>query len=1207
MPRSSRHRSHRSHRRGGSESEGEEAGGAGAREEAAAVRVSRDPGPERRRSSAGKDVVSSENGYAEHGRKRKDRVEEMVVDVVSDRWNSGVCGDHLVEKRSKGDVFGPVDVDKLPEKSKVSGDESKRSSRRMVSMDERVEEVVSKSDSSKRRSEKDLGRRESTGQYRDEREKEKEREREKEWERQKEPERERGRDREKDREREKERDRERERDKDRERDRERDKERERDRQKDREREKKDYDSKHDRYDDGSARKNGSKTSRADEEGYSYKREMEINATTAKEKYSNPKKDPDRHNRRKDDSDDKWPTENRDGDDRKALSRYDHSKVRSSKEQRFDDDKYKEKHKDDYGRDKRQQDDKCLDERLTRDHESDRADYRSAKDGHRTSENHYRKDIVQDGDHYDDYGSRYKENRGRKRLPEESDDQYDLKSPSAREQRGSLDKSSGGGRLDSLIERVRSDHRHPENPDSSPSKIHPRSSPAPNTYIDKDQNWHVSKLTDHAKREVQCDERNIRPRTSGRERTPASRLRDRDADNWPSERLKQKDDLPSRDMQLEISSSSQYDRTPRKDTHPSPKHISEKSPTDQRFSGRLSSGRSTDSKGERSGLTKYRDRDGDLSLERSVHQDRTLSKALYREATPSGSSRGGHFSGTSPNHPLPPPLRHRSDDSAFLGLHDDDRRPQSGERRFHSHQKRNDMNSGRGHGHAWNNPPSWPSPVANGFVPMQHGAPGFHPPVHQFPGPQIFNLGPQMKLNQPGVSYPHDSVDRQEWDQNRQHSVTRGWETTGDALKGQNEMHEPEPLVTKKELDCSATPVAETSSGHYNVNPRIEQKEMDLTSKKNGAKDDAKNSIRNVGAPDGAPFMTSTPSKSSAAVFSTSYLSRINVSLDLVESELYKRCISLVGDLDITNAPQVVKSRLLQNNDSFGKVTRQLGMPNLLGSLNCTNNSDIFQRAMVLHKNQMAKIVPPTHSIAETEGKMDIPEDNHDDTEINDHTTSKEVVVVVDNPSPHHGVDTIEESLPSKQEHADDMGVTPPATTESGSVEAPPAIEPERMEVATPMVTKPDEDMEELAPSEIAESDKGMDVVPPGIVEPAKNSMDDVVAPVIAVPAVDTADGALEVNVKQADRVQEERLCDGMEVMLPPVTEPSQGKEDSPAVASSPDGQQIVSIMHAGVEKFMEGETDILIDDNPTGAEDCEALVESRVNLSRIPNSPESTH
>lgn len=191
---------------------------------------------------------------------------------------------------------------------------------------------------------------------------------------------------------------------------------------------------------------------------------------------------DKHSRRKDDSEDtdKWPTDNRDSDDRKTLSRYEHGKSRSSKEQRFDDDKYKEKYKDEYGRDKRQHDDKFSDERVARSHESDRANYKSAKDGHKSSESHYRKDAVQD-DHYEDYGNRYKESRGKKRPPEENDDQYDLKPPNTRDQRVHLEKSSGSGRLDSLIERARPDRS------CSPSKIHSRSSPSTSSYHDKDQN------------------------------------------------------------------------------------------------------------------------------------------------------------------------------------------------------------------------------------------------------------------------------------------------------------------------------------------------------------------------------------------------------------------------------------------------------------------------------------------------------------------------------------------------------------------------------------------------------------------------------------------------------------------------------------------------------------------------------------------------
>jgi zinc finger CCCH domain-containing protein 13 len=471
--------------------------------------------------------------------------------------------------------------------------------------------------------------------------------------------------------------------------------------------------------------------------------------------------------------------------------------------------------------------------------------------------------------------------------------------------------------------------------------------------------HGSKLTDHGKRELPYDQRNIRPRmSSGRERTPATRLCDRDGENWSSERLKPKDDHHPRDIPSEISTSAQYDRTPRKDKHASPKQLSEKSPSsgDQRFSGRLSGGRSLDNKGERNSLTKYRDRDGDLSQERSLHQDRTPAKVLFREPTPSGSSRGGHFSGASPNHPLPPSMRQRTEDS-FLGSYDDDRRPQSGDRRFHGHQKRNDMNSGRGH--SWNNQPNWPAPVANGFVPIQHGAPGFHPPVHQFHAPHMFNLRPQMKLNQPGVSYPmHDAhmrpfgwpnpldepcpphlwnggnvfpgdpfvYGRQDWDQNRAHAGNRGWEMSGDASKGLSEVPDGELPIAKKEPDSTATTVSESAGGEHNSQPQIEQKEIEHFNSENfEAKDDTKNLVKCLESSPGVPSMLSK----NGAVFSKSYLSRISVSRDLAGSELYNKCISLLGDLGLAKAPQMARNELSQVISAFIQIDAEYLFSHLL--------------------------------------------------------------------------------------------------------------------------------------------------------------------------------------------------------------------------------------------------------------------------------------
>uniref|UniRef100_A0A0A9FKF8 Uncharacterized protein n=1 Tax=Arundo donax TaxID=35708 RepID=A0A0A9FKF8_ARUDO len=610
------------------------------------------------------------------------------------------------------------------------------------------------------------------------------------------------------------------------------------------------------------------------------------------------------------------------------------------------------------------------------------------------------------------------------------------------------------------------------------------------------------------------------------------------------------------------------------------------------------------------------------------------------------SRGGHFSGTSPNHPLPLSSRYSSDDPSFLGSHDDDRRPQSGDRRFHGHQKRNDMNAGRGHGHAWNNPTNWPSPVANGFGPIQHGAPGFHPPVRQYPGPPMFNLRPQMKLNQPGVPYPmHDTVDRfsthappfgwpldescpphlqvwnggsgvfpgepylygrQEWDQNRPHAGSRVWEVTSDAAKGINEAPDAELPVAKKVPDCAATLISESSGGQQNLQPQIEQKEIEhLKSENIEAKDGSKSASKSLEAPQGALVGTSMLSKN-GAVFSKSYLSRISVSHDLVESELYERCISLLGDMGVTKSRLEVRNGLIQNNGNIGKATGKHGSPNLFSSLYLKSNSTIVQRAMSLHKNQTGKGL----AFVKTQGKMDLPE-NAPDTEMLD-STPKEPIL--SNPAPLRCPDVTVEGSPSKLEPGDGMGVANLAITESGGEETSPAI------------TQPDVEMEALATPAITEADK---------------DMEDLVPPAIEVPADGLYDGSRQVALEHAADLLDVTPADGledvapsavgesgdsMEVMPPAITEPSIGKEDAPAVASPADCQERPSIMHAGAQTGMEEEIDKVIDDNPgngevkssilapelvvaaSDAQDSEALlVESRVNLSRIPNSPESTH
>jgi zinc finger CCCH domain-containing protein 13 len=259
--------------------------------------------------------------------------------------------------------------------------------------------------------------------------------------------------------------------------------------------------------------------------------------------------------------------------------------------------------------------------------------------------------------------------------------------------------------------------------------------------------------------------------------------------------------------------------------------------------------------------------------------------------------------------------------------------------------------------------------------------------------------------------------------------------------------------------------------------------------------------------------------------------------------------------------------------------------------------------MALYKNQTGKI----SALAKTEGKMDLPEATHD-TEM---LYCAPKGSVVNNLAPHCNVDTMDEGSPSKHEPGDDTGAASPTATGSAGVESPPAI------------SQPDEEMEAVAPHAVTEPDK---------------DIEDVVSPAIEAPADFLDDDAPQATLELASDLQEAtpadamedvapsavgESCHSLEGMPPAVTESSLGKEDASA-AASPGSLGIPPIMHEGADTGMEDDMGKAIaagngDVNSSGlapefnvptcdAQDPEALlVESRINLSRIRNSPESTH
>ncbi|KAJ3685335.1 hypothetical protein LUZ61_014499 [Rhynchospora tenuis] len=900
MPRSSRHKSsHKSHRRSspvdwsGSDEERE-----------SEARVSKDSESEKRKSSHSKEVKDSSNGYAslDHGKKRKERVVESKDESgASDRWDSGLGrdgdADALVEKRSKGDVYSSVDTEKERDKEKYVKEESKsRSSRKH---DERNEEKRRYKEEKEKERDKEREREKERG-----REKEKEKEKEKDKEREKEKESDRDRDRERDRERDRDRDRDRERssrrekyeDDKREKERyegdKREKERYEEDKREKERHEEDKRDKHrydevkrekDRYDEDKrdkerhddavvGRKRESETGRI-EEANSANKDVDIitetDTTDREQREKNSKRRRDEiSSEEKNKEREREKEKEREREKEKERHRDDYSKSRSTKEQKSESDKYKDKHRDK---------DRDRDDRREREY----YDYKSSKEGNRASESRYKKSKGSDADPYDnrdEYSSKHKDSQGSKRNYEATEDRHERE----------LEKED--------VERSRGEYRYGEKEkekekekvDSSPGKIRLKGSPGSSSYHDREQNRHRSKPVESPKKELMQEDRpRTRTSSSTGERTP-SRLRDEKL-NRP------RDDAHSLDLSSEIASS-----TPRSDNHASPKFATEKSPSNTSL--KYSSGRGG------SGSSKYRDRDRDREREFDVP---TPDKLMIpkREPTPIGTSNRSNS----------------SSNFAPLPYEDGDNRRESGpDRRFHKR-------GGHAHGNNnWNGAPNWAAQVNNGFMPLPPGPP---PPsgFHHFggPPPPLFGIRPPpMKLGPSGVGVPfvHDPLDRFSgqlrgpygwhnsggnnpledsfppnlwgpagngvfgaepfWDQNR-HLPT--W-------RAQSEMPNKELInVSQKDIGAPAPAIKmEDLVIIENLPSESVDIEDDSLKGKSSVETYVKDQIQQEVAPE-------VDKKQEASVkvgnFWESYISRIDISRDLVDLETLKKCTPAIGELE----------------------------------------------------------------------------------------------------------------------------------------------------------------------------------------------------------------------------------------------------------------------------------------------------------------------
>lgn len=390
-----------------------------------------------------------------------------------------------------------------------------------------------------------------------------------------------------------------------------------------------------------------------------------------------------------------------------------------------------------------------------------------------------------------------------------------------------------------------------------------------------------------------------------------------------------DDTMLGDLSNEKSSSSKA----------SPLGLMERSPSsssiDRRYMNRPGARQSLDI--EETGRRSSDYRDFGISDDR-LSRDLPSEKPLVDESSPVDSSfynrNNQANSSLIPPHPA---FRAGIDSPSFTGPMEDDSRVNSGSR----YRRNGDPNIGRGHNNAWRGVPNWTSPLPNGFIPFQHGPPGaFQGIMPQFPGP-LFGVRPSMEINHTGLPYHITDTDRfsshlrplgwqnmmdgtgpshlhgwdgsngvfrdephlfgaAEWDQNRHPMNSRGRESSVDTWKGQNgdakrDVLSPSPKddypVQATVDDALAVQVGQVSNHDDNREHGIRGK---LSETRSGVTSSAEESPPKVIHE--KKLEPSKSSKDDVSSLSRYYLSKLDISAELVRPELYNQCRSFL-DID----------------------------------------------------------------------------------------------------------------------------------------------------------------------------------------------------------------------------------------------------------------------------------------------------------------------
>ncbi|KAA8528230.1 hypothetical protein F0562_035519 [Nyssa sinensis] len=749
-----------------------------------------------------------------------------------------------------------------------------------------------------------------------------------------------------------------------------------------------------RHKDDKYREDGDRDNR--HRGDKYREECSRDNKHRDDKY---REDSDRDNRHRDDK-------YREEGHRDNRHRDDKYREYGNKDNRHREDKHREdvdrdnrqtddKQRDDFDREKRFRDLKYRDEHTSRDRISDKSDNVRLRDESNASELHNRKSNNPDGSpSYDDRSTSYKDGKGKRRANDKEfkEEHSDTRYRSTKDQRSDAEKKSmSSSKVASVTDRGRSYSRNADE-EFTLNHNRRRSSPSSSSHAAKDH-YRLLKQEGSMHRDHVHEERVQHDINSSKEFTRVAGLTDDVSASRSMEKPVTKDDSHLDELSVE--------RRLKSDSRTSPLQLVDKSPssssTDRRHSNKSDVRRSLDVEecGQRSGGSRdardYSDKEGRGSRElfmETLPVDELSQADGDTLSVSSPFSRASRLPGNSKSLLPPPPFRMGVDNHLVFGSSEDDNRGKLNNR----HRRIGDFSMGRVQGSAWKGVPNWPSPMANGFIPLQPGPPpvGFHPVMQQFPVPPMFGVRPSMELNHAGVPYhiadsdrfsghgrplgwrnpvddscppalhgwdANNAISRDEshiygrpdWDRNRTLTNGRGWETSGDMWKEQNGMSTEMPSAPQKQDNSDHEPADKVWTGRLGQQDQNEQNLPCLQAERLDISLEAPKTV-----PEENPNISKTPRKDGDRLWHV-YLSKLDLSADLTQPELYNQCTSFM-DMDRNTISDEDDSKALYVKQEVIGAKVVISNRTSSASLFAAISDSVFQKALSLYKKQREEIL-----------------------------------------------------------------------------------------------------------------------------------------------------------------------------------------------------------------------------------------------------------